>query len=164
MKYILVLLILCSCSAHKRAMWHLKRANKIDPTILDTAFYKIDSIFALSKDSSYIDSVAGNATNLISNELDSISPVKKEAVKKIIKKAILDMPIGKLISQSSMKLLLKHGKVELSIIGNTIKATADVKHITVQDPKKDSHWYDNIWWILLIVFFILIVLKRFITG
>ena len=129
---------------------------------MDTTTQHVDSIFALVKDSSYVDSVANEATILISKELDSLSPVKKAAVKKIIKKAILDMPIGKLISQSSMKLLLKHGKVELSIIGNTIKATADVKHITVQYPKKASHWYDNIWWILLIAFFILIVLKRLI--
>ena len=158
MRYIIILLILCSCSAS----WHLRRAIKKNPSIVDTTTQHVDSIFALVKDSSYVDSVANEATILISKELDSLSPVKKEAVKKVIKKAILDMPIGKLISQSSMKLLLKHGKVELSIIGNTIKATADVKHITVQDPKKDSHWYDNIWWILLIVFFILIVLKRLI--
>lgn len=162
MKYIIILLVLCSCSAHKRAIWHLKRANKIDPTILDTAFYKIDSIFALSKDSSYVDSVAGNATNLISNELDSISPVKKEAVKKIIRKAILDMRIGKLLSNSSKTLLLKHGKVEFAFSGDNIKVKATTSHVTVQPPKKEGKWYDNLWWILILIVIILIVLKRLI--
>jgi len=162
MKYIIILLVLCSCSAHKRAIWHLKRANKIDPTILDTAFYKIDSIFALSKDSSYVDSVAGNATNLISNELDSISPVKKEAVKKIIRKAILDMRIGKLLSNSSKTLLLKHGKVEFAFSGDTIKVKATTSHVTVQPPNKEGKWYDNLWWILILIIIVMIILKRLI--
>ena len=69
MRYIIILLILCSCSAQQRAMRHLKRAKILDPSILDTAMIKIDSILFLSKDSSYVDSVAEEAKDLIDSLL-----------------------------------------------------------------------------------------------
>ena len=48
MKYIILLLLIASCSVSKRANWHIKRAIKLDPTIVTS---KVDTIIKTVSDS-----------------------------------------------------------------------------------------------------------------
>lgn len=144
-------------------MRHLKRAKLLDPSILDTAMIKIDSILFLSKDTSYVDSVAEEAKDLIVKELSdyTISLEKKEKIKKVIKKSILSMPIGSLLGQNSMKILFKNGHMDLNVSGDSLIVKGKSYKVTVQEVKKS--WLEqakDLWWLWLVIILIMIFIRR----
>jgi len=124
MKWILILssILLCSCSAQ----WHLKRAIKKDPTILQE---KVVTVF----DTTIVrDSVVYHDT-FVAHELDTIVLEHEKA----------DVVIYKYRDRYH---------VETKIKSDTIELTKEIKVPQLVYKEKATNW---LWFVLLIVLFIL---------
>ena len=156
---------LCSCSAS----YHLKKAIKKDPSMIDTLYHKIDTAFVLKKDTVYLDSVAENFVYRIDTLLKDtcvISEKKKTIIRYILKKEVLPASIESL-RRDTISILTKNGKVMLWLSKDSLKASIEYKQVFIKDTEvkvKEPwyHFFKELWWVwlLLVVIFCIYIIKR----
>ena len=123
-------IVLCSCSAS----YHLRKAIKKDPSMIDTLYHKLDTAFVLKKDTVYLDSVAENFVYRLDTVLKDtcvISEKKKTVIRYILKKEVLPASINAL-RRDTISILTKNGKVTLWLSNDSLKASIEYKQVFIK--------------------------------
>lgn len=154
-----------SCSSK----WHLRRAIKKNPKIIDTLFHKKDTVFVLKQDTLYLDSISTQFIYRLDTLLKDtciLSHKNKIAIKYILKKEILPKALQSL-RKDTLFIPIENGMVKIWLNGDSLSASIRYKTTIIQDPyKREEHgwitFFKKNWWIsiVLIVLAVLIFIKK----
>lgn len=169
----LVLFIMAFIGLSCSSKWHLRRAIKKDPSILDTVLHQKDTVFVLKQDTLYLDSITKEFVYRLDTLLRDtcmLSYKKKHLITKMVKKDLFPAIIKSLMTDTLLIPMKNGGYVKLYMKGDSIIAMVMYKSVNIKDPYNytESGWitfFRKNWWIsiVLIVVCSLIFLRRIIS-